>query len=120
MIALHQVRAVVRRLEPATLSGPQAVGLLDWFAELERLAAAGKALVAERAAETNQWRVSGDRSPEHWLANRTGSTVVAAKDVLDTARRLKGLPATAQAVRDGRLSPNRASAVSDGATADPD
>ncbi|MCU1377233.1 MAG: protein of unknown function endonuclease [Acidimicrobiales bacterium] len=119
-LTLHQLRSVVRRLEPGTLSGPQAVGLLDWFAELERLAASGKALVAERAAATNQWRAGGDRSPEHWLGRRTGSTVGAAKDVLDTARRLKNLPATDEAVRSGRLSADQAAAVADGAAAAPD
>jgi hypothetical protein len=119
-IALEQVRSVVRRVEPSALTGPESVDLLGWFAELERLAAAGKALVAGRAAETNQWRADGDRSPEHWLARRSGTTVGAARDVLDTARRLERLPETDRAVRAGRLSAQQASAVAEAATADPD
>lgn len=105
------------------MTGPQAVGLLDWFSQLERLGATGKALVAERAAATNQWRAGDDRSPEHWLARRTGTTVGAARDALDTARRVKSLPDTAAAMRDGRLSATQASAVAvaeaEAATADP-
>ncbi|MCU1486297.1 MAG: protein of unknown function endonuclease [Actinomycetia bacterium] len=119
-LTLEQVRSVVRRLEPELLTGPESVGLLEWFAELERLAAAGKALVAGRAVETNQWRQSGDRSPEHWLARKSGTTVGAAKDALDTARRLTQLPETDKAVRDGKLSAQQAAAVAEAATADPD
>ena len=106
-LVVGQLRRVLSRLDPSALTGPQAVSLLEWFATVERLAAAGKALVAARAAETNQWRQSGDRSPEHWLARKSGTTVGAAKDALDTARRLQQLPETDKAVRDGKLSAHR-------------
>jgi hypothetical protein len=119
-LALGQLRSVVQRLDPATLTGPEAVALVDWFNELERLAAAGRALVAARAAETNQWRRDGDRSPDHWLARKTGTTVGAAKDELDTARRLQELPKTDAAVRAGRLSAQQAAAIAEAAAADPD
>jgi hypothetical protein len=119
-LVVGQLRSVLRRLDAAVLSGPQAVVLLEWFAEVERLAAAGKALVAARAAETNQWRQSGDRSPEHWLARKSGTTVGAAKDALDTARRLQELPKTDAAVRSGRLSAQQAAAIAEAAAADPD
>jgi hypothetical protein len=119
-LVVGQLRRVLSRLEPALLSGPQAVSLVEWFATVERLAAAGKAKVAARAVATNQWRRSGDRSPEHWLARLSGTTVGAAKDVLDTARRLEQLPETDRAVRAGRLSPQQASAVAEAAGADPD
>jgi hypothetical protein len=76
-------------------------------------------LVAERAAETNQWRAEGDRSPEQWLARRSGMTVGAAKETLDTARRVKDLPATGTALRAGRLSSVQAAAVAAAAVADP-
>ena len=113
------VRALVGALDPATISGPDAVRLLDALAEMERLIAGAKAQVAARATETNQWRRDGDRSPEHWLARRSGSTVGAAKDVLATAERLKDLPAVAEAVRDGQLSVTQAAIVADAAVADP-
>src|SRR4051812_17089173 len=67
-LVVGQLLSMLRRLDPALLTGPQAAALVEWFAEVERLAAAGRALVADRAAETNQWRREGDRSPEHWLA----------------------------------------------------
>ena len=118
--AVEQIREVVRTLEPARLSGADAARLVEGFSELERLAAAGKALAAARATETNQWRRDGDRSAEHWLARKSGSTVGAAKDALETAKRLDQLPATAEAVRQGKLSAKQATLVTKGASADPD
>jgi hypothetical protein len=119
-LVLGQLRRVLSVLDPATLSGPQAATLLEWFTKVERLASAGRSLVAARAADTNQWRQSGARSPEHWLAQQTGTTVGAARDSLNTARRLASLPETDKAVRSGRLSAQQAAAVSEAATADPD
>jgi hypothetical protein len=118
-IVLNTLRSIVGALDPAALTGPQAVRLLDWFTSLERLAAAGRALVAARAAETNQWRSSGDRSAADWLANRTGTTVGQARKALETAERAKQLPKTDQALRSGTLSLDQAAAVTDGASADP-
>jgi hypothetical protein len=119
-LVVNQLRRVLSLLDPSTLTGPQAVALLEWFTIVERLAAAGRAKVAARAVETNQWRQSGARSPEHWLARKSGTTVGAAKDALDTARRLQALPETDRAVREGKLSAQQAAAVAEAATADPD
>src|SRR3954468_173876 len=119
-IALAQVRLVVGRLDASEGSGTDAGALVEGFTELERLAAAGRAMAAVRAAETNQWRQDGDRSPEHWLARKSGTTVGAARDALDTAKRLQSLPKTDEAVRSGKLSAQQASAISDAAAADPD
>lgn len=118
-LVMEQVRMMVRRLDAAVLPGPMAVQLLDWFVELERLAAAGKAMLAARAAETNQWRGGTDRSAADWLANRTGTTNGEARKTLETAERAKQLPRTDEALRSGRLSLDQAAAVSDGAAADP-
>ena len=48
---VERVRGLVGDLDPACLSGPDAVRLMDQFAELERLSGAAKALLAARAAE---------------------------------------------------------------------
>ena len=117
-IALGELRAVVGRLDPSSLSGPQAVQLLDVFDEFGRVAAAGRALVAARAAETNQWRGT-DRSAAEWLAKRTGTTTGEARKSLETVERAKHLPKTDEALRRGALSLDQAAAVSDGAAADP-
>lgn len=118
-LVVDQLRSMLVRLEPKLLSGPDAVKLLDWFTLVERLAASGKALVADRAAETNQWRGGTDRSAAEWLAKRTGTTTGAARQTLETAERTKRLPKTDEVLRSGKLSLDQAAAVSAGADADP-
>ena len=118
-MAVRQLQLVAQELDVAALTGPEAVALVDLFAEAERVCSAGKALVAGRAAETNQWRGGTDRTAADWLANRTGTTPGEARKALDTAERVKKLPRSDEALRDGRLSLDQAAAVTDGAAADP-
>jgi len=98
------LRSVVAGFEPDGLSGEAAVRALEVFAEIERLGAAGKALSARRVEVTRAWQGSGMRSAAHFMAARCRSSVRSAVESLETARRLEGLPATAQALRSGRLS----------------
>src|SRR5438105_15932495 len=117
---VDQVREVVRTLDPARLSGPDAVVLMEQFGELKRLAAAAETLLAARAVDANQWQGAGDRSAEHWLARNTGVSYGAARAALDTAARVRSLPATETAMRAGRLSAEQAALVAHGGAADRD
>lgn len=99
-------------------NGDQAASLVGVFAEIERLASAGKTLAAGSAEHTNGWRRAGHRSAEEWLARQTGTTVSDAAGVLATADRLGQLPATEQALRSGQLSADQAAAVTSGGAAD--
>ncbi|MEN3313930.1 MAG: hypothetical protein V7605_164 [Acidimicrobiaceae bacterium] len=119
LAAVRLLRRGLASLEPRTFRSDDAARLLKLFAEAERLAAAGKALMARRVEETNLWRRDGHRSAASWLAATTGSSVGAAVGTLETARRLEDLPATAEAQRDGRLSEAQAAEVAAGAVADP-
>ncbi|MDQ1705465.1 MAG: hypothetical protein QOF18_1831 [Frankiaceae bacterium] len=80
-------------------------------AAIERMAAAVKGQAAARVAESGGWREAGERSAAHELARETGSTVGAAREVLDTALVLRGLPELAAAARRGELSPQQTNAV---------
>src|SRR5689334_5543862 len=91
-VAVATVRKHVRELDASGLSAERAVALVDVFAEVERLGAAGKAIAAAAVAATNGWHGSGERSPVDWLANRTGSTVGAARGALSTAQKLAAAP----------------------------
>jgi hypothetical protein len=51
--ASEQLREVVAELDPSRLDGAQARRLVEEFAEVERLAAAGKALAVRRVEETS-------------------------------------------------------------------
>ena len=98
------LREMVSGFEPRCLEAASAVAALDLFGEIERLAAAGKALAAGRVEETRAWQGSGVRSAAHFIAARSGSSVRSAVDALETVRRLEQLPATAEALRSGKLS----------------
>ena len=110
---------MVRALDVDVLSVPDAVVLVDWFAGIERLAAAGKTLAAGCAIRGEPWRDSGERSAADWLAKRTGSTVGEARGALDTAKHLASAPQTDDVFRDGGLSPKQAEEVASAAAADP-
>ncbi|MCA1690824.1 MAG: DUF222 domain-containing protein [Acidimicrobiales bacterium] len=117
--AAEWLREAVAALEPGCFSGEQASALVDAFAKIERLGAAGRTLMARRVEETNLWRRQGQRSAAHWMAAKTGSSVGAAAGALATARRLEALPATAEAYRAGELSELQASEIVSAAAVDP-
>jgi hypothetical protein len=98
------IREALQELDPDVLDGKGAVALVDKFAEGERLCAAGKTLGAKRVSDSGAWRKSGAKSPAHWMANKTGTSVGAAVGVLETAARLTELPGMEKAVRKGQLS----------------
>ncbi len=98
------LRAAVAELDPERLSGSDAARLLEAFAEVERLASAGRLLSARRVESSNVWRRSGHRSAAAHVAEATGTGIGPALTALETARHLGSLPATDEAVRQGRLS----------------
>jgi hypothetical protein len=79
----------------------------------------GRLLVAPRAAEAGTWRAKGYRNPAEWMAAQRGTSTGAAAEDLETGRRLADCPETGRALRDGDLSREQASAITDAATADP-
>ena len=83
---------------------PDAASVWRTLDQIERRIAGSKALLARRVEEAGAWRQQGDRSAAHYLARAGGSTVGAAKGVLETSRRLAALPTTAEAMRSGELS----------------
>src|SRR5438874_889362 len=114
-----ELREFVAALEPETLPAEAAVGLVDTFATIEKLGAAGKALAARRVAESNLWRGVGERSAAHWLARRSGTSIGSAMSTLETAARLPELPAVDAAMRAGELSSVQANEIASAAGPDP-
>ena len=105
--------------DAAVLSAAQAEQVVEEASRIEKIAANLKGLAAARLAEVGTWRAEGERSAAHQLARRTGTSVVQAASVIDTARRLGALPETAAAARRGELSAEQAAAIADAAVADP-
>ena len=105
--------------EPALISASQAEGVMERAARIEHMAATVKALAAARLAETELWKLGGDKSPAHMLARRTGQTVSGAAQQLEAAKKLRHHPKTDAAARKGTLSPQQAAAITDAAAVDP-
>ncbi len=113
------LRAVVSNLDPDRVGGSDAAALLTCFAEVEKLAAGGRILVARRVEVSNVWQRTGHRSAAAHIAQATGTGLGPAIDTLETARRLPSLPATDQALRQGRLSHAQATVIAGAAAAQP-
>ncbi|HUR49295.1 MAG TPA: DUF222 domain-containing protein [Acidimicrobiales bacterium] len=116
---LASARAAVAALDLAALTAREASSLFEVGAELEKLGASLKVLVAPKIAQSETWARAGHRSPEEWMARTSGTSVGQAKATVETGRRLEQLPATASAVKTGALSLAQAAAVAEGAAASP-
>src|SRR6266496_3788292 len=109
--AVAPLKRVLDRLEPGTLDVAQCKRAVDLYSQAERLAVAGRGVVARRVEEAVSWKRDGHRSAAHWLASATGVSVGAAARSLQTARELEELPETADAFRAGELSEAQATRI---------
>ena len=98
-----QLEGVLAELDPAALDGDSAVELSDAFDRIERLAAAGKALVAGRVDETGAWRKTGARDAIGFLAARTRCSRGRVRDGLAATAQLGSMPLVNRALRTGEL-----------------
>ena len=114
------LRDVLDRLDGALMTGLQAAEGVRRFAEVERLAAAGRALLAARVDETRAWDGGGHSSAAEWMASVSGTTIGAAISLLDTSRELGKQPDVAGALRDGQLSTAQAALISGALKSAPD
>lgn len=84
------LRLVVSDVDREALSGEDAAMGVVFFAEVEKLAAAGKAFCASRVKETHYWQRQGDRTPAHFVARVSGCSMAEAR-AATTASRLTGV-----------------------------
>ncbi|MDA8342005.1 MAG: DUF222 domain-containing protein [Actinomycetota bacterium] len=112
--------SVTSSLEPATLSGDDAIVLFRQLVHIERLAGGAKILLAGRIDKSGAWRSSGRRDAAEFLAETEGVTTGQARGTIDAGRALEDLPDVADAVRGGRLSGPQAQLVAGTAKEAPD
>ena len=117
--ALEVVRDVAARLEPVTVPMHQVPELFDSLVALERCAGGAVLRMAARYEEAGVWKRNGAKSAEDDIARKTGTGSGKARRRLKTSKRLTEQPRTDEAVRRGRVSPDQADEVSDGAAASP-
>jgi hypothetical protein len=116
-------REISRHLDgadPDRVTSAQAASLVEVFAEIERLAGAGRVLYAKRAAESLVWRDEGHRSAAEWMAAKTRAGMGDAMASLHTAEALASLPSTSEALRRGELSISQAREITAAASAHPE
>ncbi len=104
-----------------TCDGELAKKYVEDFAYIERLSVAGKTLALAQVDRTKAWSRGGSSasSAATWLANATGSSVGEAIRATNTSRNLSGLDATEEALRDGLLSAQQVSEITDAAVEAP-
>ena len=114
------VRAVVEALDPDAVFVFDAPAMFAAFDVLVRLGESGKTLMARRMEAACTWQRAGYRSAAEQIAAVSGSSVSAARTMLETSRQFEELPATADAMRAGRLSQAKAAAIASAATVAPE
>ncbi|MGH9097451.1 MAG: DUF222 domain-containing protein [Acidimicrobiales bacterium] len=115
-----QLRTGLADFEPERMTGADAARMLAGFAEIEKLAAGGKLLAARRVESSNVWRRQGHRSAAAHVAEATGSGLGPAINALKAARCLGSLPATDDAMRNGRLSETQVKEIAGAAIVQPE
>ncbi len=113
------MKASVAVLDTDVIDGSLAKQLVATFAEIERVAAAGKTLAMRRVESSGAWSTNGAASPAAWLANIAGTSIGAAHETLMIARSVDTLPETNTALRGGKLSAAQATEVVRAAAKDP-
>ncbi|MGH9029398.1 MAG: DUF222 domain-containing protein [Acidimicrobiales bacterium] len=107
-------------LDPDRLSCSDAARIISQASAMEASLQTIKALAAIRAAESGTWKETGHRSAAEALAAETSSTVGAARELIDTGRRLRGQPEVSRAARRGDLSFAQVALIANATEADPD
>src|SRR5487761_1380785 len=115
MSALDDVIAalatIVEDLDPDCVSGSDAARLTAAFERGERLCAAGKALMAGRAAACGTWSKDGWRCAEEWLAKISGVALGTARATLGLAGHLDSQPDVERALKAGEISSDQAAKI---------
>ena len=83
-----------RDVEPRLLSGAMAARQLRQVARMEAICASVKTRLARRVDESNVWQQGGHKTPAHFVARQTGTSIHQAVTILQTGERLEALPAT--------------------------
>ena len=111
---------MVGAFDPDAVQVHDVPGLWAELAAMDRLVASAKTLLARRMEDAQTWQPAGYRSAAEQLAAVSGSSVSAARNMLETSKQIEALPATADALRAGKLSAAKAEAIASAATVAPD
>jgi hypothetical protein len=116
----ERLENAARDFDPGSLTGEQAVWLVEQLGALRRLIDGMLAKAAKRVDDVHAYKDRGDRDSAAFCARAIGIGVREARRLTDTAEKLETLPATDAAVRAGKLSSRQAQMIADAATINPD
>ena len=115
----ERLRVQCEALDPDAVPLPDVVGLFGALDRIARLATGARLRLLRRVDEANVAADAGDPSTAEWVARETGVALGAARDALETSRRLGDQAAVDEAVARGQLSEEQVLAVADAAAVDP-
>jgi hypothetical protein len=113
------IRGLISSFDAERVPTKDVAEFVELFSELERLAIAGRTLIARRVERSTVWCNQGYKTPARWMAAKAQVTLQSAIATIDTGRRLAELPATRQALQQGKLSRIQAAEISAAAAANP-
>ena len=99
---------------------PSAARQLRQVARMEAICASVKTRLARRVDESNVWQQGGHKTPAHFVARQTGTSIHQAVTILQTGERLEALPATTEAFTTGRVTQAQVNEIAPAAIAAPD
>ena len=111
--AAAAVRLVAARLDPDLLMANECERALHDAAAIESMGATMKMLLAARLAQTDAYKATSSVSPEAHIAGLVGGTAASVRSLIETAKQLGGLTATASAARAGSLSTAQVQAIAE-------
>lgn len=117
--SISNLSSALASAPPDLVSGPDAAVMAELFAQVERSAAAGKALYARKVAESGAYSASGHRDAAGWLADVSGESRGHALGMLATAELACQVPEVHRAFCNGDLSGAQAKVIGEAATLDP-
>jgi hypothetical protein len=105
--------------DAGALTGAEAVEALCDLEVVARIVDGMRAQAMKRVQDTNAHAGTAYPDAAKFMANKLGRRVTEVRDTIHTASKLEDLPATSQAVREGRLTSAAARSIADAATLNP-
>ena len=109
---LDSLHPLADKLGGEPLDSGEAAELVQLCVEAERVVGAMR-MMAARAVDSDYWQARGFRSAAAWMAAEAGTPVGPAIAAMETLSLLDNLPATAAALREGRLSLAQVNEIAD-------
>jgi hypothetical protein len=107
------------RIDPDAVPLPEVTAVWKAVLEAAQILTGVATLLARRVEDAEAWKAAGFKSAADAIAATAGTTNRDAKQILETSRNVASLPATADALRAGTLSPAKAELIAAAAHADP-